>query len=220
MNYGDKTSDYYGNPRKDIFRLVEQLVNKDNILEIGCGFGALGECIIREFSPNLYDGIELNFDAKESLVNFGYSHVFIGDALDIILNNEFHKKYDIIIMADVLEHIGDDHKMLELVTKLLNKDGHLIISVPNISNWQTLRNLYIRKTFPRDSSGIFDSTHLRWYTLKDIINISESHGLQLKEYHANKDSFGKAFDILIKPMFEWLHKDLFTSQHLLVLRHV
>lgn len=220
MNYGDKTANYYGNPRKDIFRLVQQLETKNKILEIGCGFGALGESVISRFSPNVYDGIELNPNAKDRLLEVGYNHVDIGDALDILLNRNLANKYDLIIMADVLEHIGDDTKILELVVKSLNKSGHLILSVPNISNWQTLRNLYIKKTFPRNSSGIFDSTHLRWYTSKDIINLTQDNGLKLKAYYANKDSFGKIIDTLIVPILKVLHKDIVTSQHILVLQRV
>jgi predicted TPR repeat methyltransferase len=220
MNYEDKDNDYYGNPREDIFRVFRNIKNKNKVLEIGCGFGALGLSIFNFFKPDLYDGIELNNNAKNHLIKAGYDNVCIGDAFQILKREEITEKYDVIIMADVLEHIADDTAMLELVSSRLSISGVLILSVPNITNWQTIRNLYVKKRFPRDSSGIFDSTHLRWYTKNDIINLCTKNGFKLISYNNNKDCFNPGFDKIIRPLLELFHKELFVSQHLLLLQRV
>jgi 2-polyprenyl-3-methyl-5-hydroxy-6-metoxy-1,4-benzoquinol methylase len=220
MSYADKNVEYYGNPRKDIFDIFEKIRTKNKILEIGCGFGALGHVILNRFRPELYDGIELNIEARSHLLNAGYHNVYIGDALQLLKSGKLREKYDVIIMADVLEHIADDTSVLDLISGMLSVSGHVILSVPNVNNWQVIRNLFVRKSFPRDASGIFDSTHLRWYTKKDIIRIAESSDFKLKLYSSNKDRFGIITDNVVVPIFELLHKEIFVTQHILLLERV
>src|SRR5206468_11590837 len=41
---------------------------------------------------------------------------------------------------------------------------------PNVAHWSTYANL-LRGTWPRRSEGIFDATHLRWFTLRDATEL-------------------------------------------------
>lgn len=220
MSYNEKSEVYYSNSREDVFIFLKDLENKNSILEIGCGFGGLGRKLIQHYNPSRIDGIELNPKAEIELKNSGYSSVLIGDAYKILSNFKEEVRYDLIVMADVLEHIANDAEMLKLVAQLINPQGHILISVPNITNWQLIRNLYFKKTFPRDLSGIFDSTHLRWYTKMDIIKLCSNEGLILDNYKYNKDSFNLIFDLTVKPLIELFTKDIFISQHLLLLKRV
>jgi 2-polyprenyl-3-methyl-5-hydroxy-6-metoxy-1,4-benzoquinol methylase len=220
MSYNEKSEGYYSNPREDVFAILKDLENKSSILEIGCGFGGLGRRLIQHYKPSRIDGIELNPNSEILLRKSGYSNVFIGDAHDILLKNKDEVLYDLIIMADVLEHMVNDIEMLKIVTKKLNFQGHLLVSVPNVTNWQLIRNLYFKKTFPRDLSGIFDSTHMRWYTKKDIIDLCLCEGMILESYKSNKDCFNPFFDMIVRPIFEIFSEDIFVSQHLLLLKRV
>ena len=47
-----------------------------------------------------------------------------------VLNNFPTKKFDLIIMADVLEHIKDDKSMIKKLSLNLKKDGHILVTVP------------------------------------------------------------------------------------------
>ena len=42
-----------------------------------------------------------------------------------------------------------------------------------------------RRTWPRDPEGIFDQTHLRWFTRTDAVDMLRSAGLQPKLVHPN-----------------------------------
>lgn len=61
----------------------------------------------------------------------------VSSALDIdikwcdIVKYETDKKYDVIVMGDVLEHVIAPTKVLEKVCAMLNDDGVLWISTPN-----------------------------------------------------------------------------------------
>ena len=220
MSYENKEEEYYKNYRHDIFSIYSSLSNVNTILEIGCGFGNLGNNILSNNSNVIIDGVELNKRAYPFLINNKYSEIWIGDAFEIIREKKIKKTYDLIILADVLEHISSDIEMIKLVSELLNLNGRLIISVPNVTNWQLIRNLYIKKSFPRDVSGIFDGTHLRWYTKDDIINICEPFNLKLEKYSSNRDFGNSFFNWVFVPFLEFFLSDFFVSQHIVLLKRV
>ncbi|MBU4220134.1 MAG: class I SAM-dependent methyltransferase [Euryarchaeota archaeon] len=104
---------------------------KSLILDFGCGTGIL----LKELSKK-YDtvyGADINIQiAEQFLKNRGIGNV-------ILFNNSDDKNYilpikektlDVIICADVLEHVTNLDNILDKLIKLLNDDGLLIISGP------------------------------------------------------------------------------------------
>ena len=47
-----------------------------------------------------------------------------------ILKDLDKSKFDLIVMADVLEHIKNDKKIIKKLSKNLNKEGHILLTVP------------------------------------------------------------------------------------------
>ena len=77
--------------------------------------------------------------------------------------------FDIIICADVLEHLVDPWSIIDKVSRCLKKDGLLIVSIPNIREWKTLGKVIFQGDFSYQSSGgIMDKTHLRFFCKKNI----------------------------------------------------
>jgi hypothetical protein len=66
----------------------------------------------------------------------------------------------------VLEHLKDPWTALRRYAQLLEPGGTAVVSLPNVGHWSTYANL-ARGTWPRKPEGIFDATHLRWFTLRD-----------------------------------------------------
>lgn len=75
--------------------------------------------------------------------------------------------YDTIVMADVLEHLHDQKRILSQVRRSITDDGYLFISVPNIANL-TIRIGLLFGLFVYRERGILDETHVRFYTLDTI----------------------------------------------------
>ena len=73
--------------------------------------------------------------------------------------------FDIIIFADVLEHLKEPETVLRRFKKYLKKDGYALISIPNIANWKMRVYLLFGKWHYKDV-GLLDKTHLRFFTLK------------------------------------------------------
>lgn len=91
------------------------------------------------------------------------------------------EQFDLIIALDVLEHLKDPWKLLEKLKKSLKKDGQIIVSIPNIMHISIINSL-IQGVWDYQDSGIFDKTHLRFFTLKTIKESFESIGFDLIYY--------------------------------------
>jgi SAM-dependent methyltransferase len=76
---------------------------------------------------------------------------------------ELEGQFDFILCADVLEHLRDPLRMLKECKSLLRPDGLLIGSLPN-SGHLYFRLSVLAGRFPQDSRGLFDRTHLRFFT--------------------------------------------------------
>lgn len=167
INMRDKEQNYYENNREDVFNLLSEydknIINKEiKILEIGCGIGRFKE----HFSSADYLGVEINeMQAKigisqgVNIINENYEDVY--DKID-------SKSYDVIVLNDIIEHMTDHNKILELIKKNGAVNFILIGSLPNVRFITVLLNLIIFKDWKYNNQGILDYTHQRYFTLKSI----------------------------------------------------
>jgi 2-polyprenyl-3-methyl-5-hydroxy-6-metoxy-1,4-benzoquinol methylase len=141
------------------------------VLDLGCATGATGRAL-KARQPAHVTGIEIEPEyAKEAEGNL--DRVIVGDVADPprILGT-----YDALIAADVLEHLVDPWTALRHYTALLEPGATAVVSLPNVAHWSTYVYL-ARGTWPRKPEGIFDRTHLRWFTLKDARDLLLQAGL-------------------------------------------
>lgn len=87
----------------------------------------------------------------------------VGKLTQILLG----KKFEAIIAADVLEHLVNPWAVLSVLFEHLTENGRIILSIPNIGHWATITH-FLRRSWPLNDRGIYDSTHLRWFMYKDI----------------------------------------------------
>ncbi len=77
------------------------------------------------------------------------------------------QQFDVIIAADVLEHLKNPWQCLSNVRSLLAPNGYLIVSIPNVGHNSVLASL-ISGRFPYQHRGLLDKTHLRFFTRQDF----------------------------------------------------
>lgn len=204
--------------RYEIIRHVKG--RKLNILDVGCATGVNGKFLLENEIATHVDGIE--FDNKMAQVAAKkYNKVYVGDLnnddfLDEISKSKF--TYDYIIYGDILEHLIDPLKVIKSFNTLLSSRAKIIISVPNISHLELFIQVYIKGTFPQNERGIFDKTHLSWFTKKDIISLVKSAGYNNVDYHRvfrSRDELGSKFNLFTK-ILKRINKDWVTFQHILV----
>jgi SAM-dependent methyltransferase len=167
------SEDYYAGIRWDVLRMVEDL-NFSRILEIGGGDFKTLKNITEKCSAEGW-GVDQRAIKDESLKIITGS-IECDEVIDLLPEDYF----DLVMANDVLEHLADSDKFFNTVYEKLSNKGLLLISVPNIRQLRALYHIFWRGTFPRQSSGLFDATHLRWFSKLDVINIARTNGFELE----------------------------------------
>ena len=87
--------------------------------------------------------------------------------------------FDIVLAADVLEHLVNPGALMRQVRTLLAPEGTAIFCVPNIAHWYP-RFRSTLGMFDYDQRGILDSTHLRFFTRRSIRKLIERQGFVVR----------------------------------------
>jgi 2-polyprenyl-3-methyl-5-hydroxy-6-metoxy-1,4-benzoquinol methylase len=162
---------YYRHPRPEMMRYVPKTARR--VLELGCAEGAFAAAV-KEYTGAEVWGIELNEDAARR-AGAVIDHVLVGDAGERIA--ELPDSYfDAVVCNDVLEHLVDPLAILTRLRPKLNPDGVVVASIPNVRYLPALSKIVFRKDFPQDDFGIFDRTHLRFFTRKSIVRMFANAG--------------------------------------------
>lgn len=107
------------------------------------------------------DGVSLN-PREVEIASGWYRHVLLADLDSVVLSDLFRgQRYDVIVCADVLEHLKDPQRLLSQCENLLEFNGQLITSVPNVGYCGLVADL-IEGDFRYRSEGLLDSSHLRF----------------------------------------------------------
>ncbi len=72
--------------------------------------------------------------------------------------------FDYVLCGDVLEHLRQPEQTLRWVRALLRPGGKLVASLPNSGHVWVRWNVLLGR-FPKDDRGLFDRTHLHFFTL-------------------------------------------------------
>jgi len=165
----------YENARPEVAALVPAGARR--ILDLGCSSGALGAAIKARQQAAVV-GVEIDPEyAKDAASKLDQVLCSALEDIDTAALGHF----DCLVAADVLEHLVDPWAQLARFAELLEPGGLAVISLPNVRHWETFWQLGRRGTWPTRSQGIFDRTHLRWFTLFDAHGLLDAAGLDVKQ---------------------------------------
>ena len=85
---------------------------------------------------------------------------------------------DGLLLLDVLEHMPEAWSRLEYFTKMVKKDGWVIISVPNMLFARAIKQYLVKGDWPERDAGIFDETHIQFMTYKRVKRWANQSGLK------------------------------------------
>ena len=91
--------------------------------------------------------------------------------------------FDIVLAADVLEHVRRPESLLREMRALLRASGTAVICVPNVAHWYP-RFRSLLGAFDYDQRGILDRTHLRFFTRRSIRRLVEREGFTVRRLEA------------------------------------
>ena len=72
--------------------------------------------------------------------------------------------FSAMFFMDSLEHMCDPWRALDEAAEILEPGGHLVMSVPNVSNYDILRRLLRGSWEYEDAGGLLDRGHMRFFT--------------------------------------------------------
>lgn len=185
-DYDLNTYDFDLNKKNDSHIAIVNMIKKNSeVLDIGCATGLIGESL-KKYKDCIVDGIEYEKEAfelaKSKKIYRNIYNISIVDNKDKILK-KLNRKYDYIVLADVLEHLVEPWEALLNIYDLLKDDGKIILSVPNIANLDIIRAL-INDEFNYQYLGLLDTTHLRFFSKKSFVDMIKNIG---NTYHLYYD---------------------------------
>lgn len=99
--------------------------------------------------------------------------------IDALHAGEWEKPFDVVVCADVLEHLASPEAMLARIHEWLHEDGVLLVSLPNVANVSIRAALLIGR-FRYTDRGILDRSHLSFYTRSSALHLLEGSGFRVR----------------------------------------
>jgi len=180
--YGLKEGE--GSSHSRILELLEGLP-PSKVLDLGCSSGLLSD-LIRKLGHHVTGVDREAFPETLDRVDA----FAVGDLEDGI-PAEVGTGYDVVIAADVLEHLRRPEELMDEITRVLRPDGRLIVSVPNFGHWYP-RTRTLVGAFDYDQRGILDKTHYRFFTRKSLARMVQRAGFEIRRHR----EVGLPFDVL------------------------
>ena len=143
------------------------------ILDLGCSDGELGARLMEMGHEVVGVDFEEHKGVREKLTDF-----FQADLEDGIPEG-VGGDYDIVLCADVLEHVRAPEKVLDGARAVLRPGGSVITSIPNFGHWYPRGRVLIGR-FDYDARGILDRGHLRFFTKRSFAHLVASAGWDIR----------------------------------------
>lgn len=171
----DHVSSYYTNTRPEMLPFVPEGVRAH--LDIGCGTGSWGWFLRQNGKVQESWGVELAAEPAQLAAGL-LDRALSGDVFEHFPNLPAGY-FDLVTFNDVLEHFVDPWDVLRRVSRLLTPQGHVLVSLPNVRHWDDLLRIVFDADFPYAEQGIFDRTHLRFFTPKSMRRLFEEASFEV-----------------------------------------
>jgi 2-polyprenyl-3-methyl-5-hydroxy-6-metoxy-1,4-benzoquinol methylase len=160
---------------------VARLVGSSKrVLEIGCGPGSITKVLAQQGQCQV-TGIELDPAAIEKATPF-CDTIIQGDLNDTewphLVDNM--PLFDVVVAADVLEHLYNPWTTLKQMVPLIKPNGCLVISLPHVGH-AVVASCLMTGDFEYRDWGLLDRTHIRFFGLKNIEELFAQADLKIVE---------------------------------------
>lgn len=210
-----KNVESYRGPRPDITSLVSEA---EHVLDVGCNEGAVGKTLMEKHDCTCV-GLDVNPQAlrvaERRLDEVHHVDLNMSEELTEVVQG---KRFDVIIVGDVLEHIINPWGIVDILYQHLSQSGYILISVPNIGRWELLCSLW-QQSWPMRERGVHDETHLRFFMLKDLEGLAPNGAkvqLLRRKYRLREQARGRLDDWIFPLLskIQWL-REYFVFQYII-----
>ena len=192
--------------RDDVVRLAPLPVGR--VLDVGCGPGLTGAAL-REAGAREVWGVERDPELARAAATRLDRVIETDLAADPLLGLA-PASVDLLVYADVLEHLVDPWSLLAAQRMLLRPGGAVIISLPNVRHIRVVGDLLINGAFTYRAEGIMSIGHLRFFTTRSMRAMLTGAGYRIVREEANYAPWGRRLSRLSLGLLD----DLFAQQRL------
>lgn len=147
--------------------VVHLVGSSKRVLELGCGPGSITKLLVQHGQCRV-TALELDPDAISKAAPYCEA------IMQADLNSAEWPQlldgtdgFDVVVAADVLEHLYDPWSALKRMSRFINANGYLVISLPHVGHAAVVSCL-INGNFEYRDWGLLDRTHIRFFGFKNI----------------------------------------------------
>lgn len=171
------------------------------VLDIGCGNGVISRYVAKNgYNVTGMDISEETIAKARSLTNQPNISFSVFDAEKMIADK---KQYDAIICSEVLEHLHQPEKLVNVISQILKPSGSLIVTVPNgkgprevfvtkpVQRLQKSKSFFAKLVFgikkllgykgTTVQSDASDLTHVQFFTLPQLKKIAAENDFTITQ---------------------------------------
>lgn len=179
-----------------------------HVLDVGCGVGTLSLWLANQGAK--VRGLDVSPRAISIATNAAQALGLDNVTFNVGELQPGKEKYDLVLCSEVIEHVPDDQKLLDLIWTHLKPGGQLVLTTPSRELWLYRLGYYRR----------FDQAvgHLRRYTVAEVVSLATQTGFEVECQRAVEGPlrnilFTSPLGILIKgirgplvPLFHWFDR--------------
>jgi 2-polyprenyl-3-methyl-5-hydroxy-6-metoxy-1,4-benzoquinol methylase len=159
-------------------KVVRQVGSNKRVLEIGAGPGSITR-LLKDRGGCRVTAIELDAEAIEKLTPF-CERIYQCDLNDanwpsIVSDGG---KFQVVVAADVLEHLSSPATILQAIKTLLDRDGYMVISLPHVG-YNGVIACMVEGDFAYGNWGLLDKTHVWFFGIKNIQQLFDEAGFAI-----------------------------------------
>lgn len=214
-------TEFHADPGSTHSKIVALVPPATRVLEFGCATGYMSDVLKNRLGCTV-TGVEISPEAA-ALAEQHTERVIVGDAERIDYAAELAgEEFDVVMFADVLEHLKKPGDVLRRVRPFLAENGVVIASIPNIAHG-SVRLALLSGEFRYRDWGLLDDTHLRFFTRASIQDLFEETGYVVTHWVRQRLDVGET-EIKVPQVpdavREWLASDPETTTYQFLLRAV
>jgi 2-polyprenyl-3-methyl-5-hydroxy-6-metoxy-1,4-benzoquinol methylase len=177
-HYKEKSIHYgIGHTRLRRILALAQNISGKRILDVGCATGYVG-AELKKLGAYVV-GTDISDKAVE-IAKKQLDEAHTVEAGDILPRDFSGPYFDLILCAEVIEHVFEPVELLRLINANLNSDGVVIITTPNFMTW-TNRLKFLFGKFHYTAQGMFDFGHIRFFTYEYLQEVLLASGFRIIE---------------------------------------
>lgn len=171
---------YFTPVLREVFSKVD--VKNASVLDVGCGTGLFLKPLIAAGCTQLY-GVDGPQDFTDRALSRGYKEVSVVADLNISPLPGPNENFDLVVCKDVFEHLLNPIHALSEISRVLKKDGLLLLHVPN--HFPLIGRLKFLFTNNIDTFSFFKDEsrwsfpHIRFYEHRDSLQVLAAHNFSL-----------------------------------------